>query len=103
MVGRVIKKEANSFLVDIGAENIICTSQKKLKTNGVYVGDRVEVDEKAKQILKTLPRTNKLLRPPLVNLDKLFIFCFFFKILTVILRNHSIFELYFQIPVFQTM
>ena len=73
MVGRVIKKEANSFLVDIGAENIICTSQKKLKTNGVYVGDRVEVDEKAKQILKTLPRTNKLLRPPLVNLDKLFI------------------------------
>lgn len=54
-------------------ETLVCTAQKKLKTHGIFVGDFVDFDHSQKQILRLLPRKNKLLRPPLANLDALVI------------------------------
>ena len=72
MKGLVTKKQANKFWVENG-KTFICTAQKKLKSNGIFVGDFVEFDQKQKQILRLLPRKHKLLRPPLANLDALVI------------------------------
>ena len=72
MKGLVIKKQANNFWVDAN-QIFVCTAQKKLKGNGIFVGDFVEFDENQKQILRLLPRHNKMLRPPLANLDALVI------------------------------
>lgn len=74
MKGLVIKKQASGFDVK-NAQNtlFVCTAQKKLKEHGIFVGDNVEFDEKTKNIVKVLPRKNKLVRPPVANLDKLVI------------------------------
>lgn len=72
MKGLVTKKQANKFWVE-NKETFVCTAQKKLKSNGIFVGDFVEFDEKESQILKLLPRKNKLLRPPVANIDALVI------------------------------
>lgn len=49
--------------------------QKNLKTNKICVGDMVEICEVdgAFQISKQYPRQNFLIRPPVANIDKLFI------------------------------
>ena len=73
MKGQVIKKKANAFWVYAENQTFVCTAQKKMKTYGVFVGDFVEFDQQQKQILRLLPRKNKLLRPPLANLDALVI------------------------------
>lgn len=67
MIGVVTKKNADKFLV----ENNWLTGRGNLKTEGVFVGDVVEYDENV--ILKVLPRKNLLIRPPMANLDKMFI------------------------------
>lgn len=72
MKGLVTKKQANKFWVE-NKQTFVCTAQKKLKSNGIFVGDFVEFDEKESQILKLLPRKNKLLRPPVANIDALII------------------------------
>ena len=72
MKGLVTKKQANKFWVESN-QTFVCTAQKKLKANGIFVGDFVEFDEKESQILKLLPRKNKLLRPPVANIDALII------------------------------
>lgn len=73
MTGLVTKKQANSFCVDFNGNTFVCTAQKKLKENGIFVGDHVQFDADLKQIIRVLPRKNKLLRPPLANLDTLII------------------------------
>ena len=73
MIGVVIKKKANAFWVACGDEVLICTAQKKLKENGIFVGDRVLFDSKQNQILGLEKRKNKLLRPPVANIDCLII------------------------------
>ncbi|MBR5012720.1 MAG: ribosome small subunit-dependent GTPase A [Clostridia bacterium] len=72
MKGLVTKKQANKFWVESN-QTFVCTAQKKLKSNGIFVGDFVGFDEKENQILKLLPRKNKLLRPPVANIDALVI------------------------------
>lgn len=73
MKGLITKKQANNFWVNAGGETTVCTAQKKLKANGIFVGDLVEFDPSQKQIMRLYKRTNKLLRPPVANIDKLII------------------------------
>ncbi len=67
--GLVVKKNANLFFIDDEA----LLARKNLKNDGIFVGDIVEYDEKQKTIEKVLPRKNLLIRPPMANLDKMFI------------------------------
>lgn len=71
--GIVVKKIANSFWVRLGDETVVCSSPKKHKEIGIFVGDEVNVDLKEKQILSVHERKNKLIRPPVANLSKLII------------------------------
>ncbi len=70
MKGIVLKKNANLFTIESGEKEYQIRPSGKTKTSGVFVGDYVEFDE---VITKVLPRKNLLIRPPLANLDKLFI------------------------------
>lgn len=73
MKGLVVKKQSTTFVVDVGNELISCFSRGKNKENGIFVGDVVEVNVKEKNITKLYERKNKLIRPPLANLDNLLI------------------------------
>lgn len=73
MIGLVVKKQANHFTIDAKNQSYVCTARGNLKKDGVFVGDNVEFLENEKQIVKVLERKNKLLRPPLANLDSLVI------------------------------
>lgn len=73
MIGVVVKKKANAFWVAFENQTVVCTAQKKLKENGIFVGDRVEFDLDQKQIMALSKRKNKLLRPPVANIDCLII------------------------------
>ena len=70
MKGIVLKKNANLFTIESGEKEYQIRPSGKTKTSGVFVGDYVEFDE---AITKVFPRKNLLIRPPLANLDKLFI------------------------------
>ncbi len=70
MKGIVLKKNANLFTIESGEKEYQIRPSGKTKTSGVFVGDYVEFDE---AITKVLPRKNLLIRPPLANIDKLFI------------------------------
>ena len=70
MKGLVLKKNAGLYEVDAGESAVTIKASGKVKKQGLYVGDSVEFQE---VINKTLPRKNLLIRPPLANLDKLFI------------------------------
>lgn len=70
MQGLVITKNANLFSIDDGKTIYKVYPSGKTKEEGVYVGDYVEFDE---SITKVLPRKNLLVRPPIANVDKMFI------------------------------
>ncbi len=70
MKGIVLKKNANLFTIESGEKEYQIRPSGKTKTSGVFVGDYVEFDE---AITKVFPRKNLLIRPPLANLDKLFV------------------------------
>ena len=72
MEGLVIKKNANLFSVEefSSGQVFLRHASGKTEESGVYVGDRVQFDE---SITKVEKRKNVLIRPPLANLDKLFI------------------------------
>lgn len=69
MKGLVTKKIANHFVVD--GQN--CLARGNLKNDGIFVGDMVEYDKNQFIIEKVFPRKNLLIRPPLANIDKMFI------------------------------
>lgn len=73
MTGLVVKKQADKFTVDSGKSNTICTARGLLKDDGIFVGDKVDFNTETMQIEKVFERKNKLIRPPLSNLDNLFI------------------------------
>lgn len=77
MNGLVYKKIANSFGVrEINSEQeFVCVARGNLKTDGIFVGDRVEFDifEGQPAIEKIEKRENQLIRPPLANLEQLII------------------------------
>ena len=70
MKGLLIRKNNGLFDVEIDGEIKPFKALGNVKKAGIYVGDYVEVD---KVITKVYPRKNRLIRPPLANLDKLFI------------------------------
>ncbi len=70
MNGLIIKKNANLFTVYSEDNFYNLAARGNLKKQGLFVGDNVEFD---KVIDKICARKNLLIRPPLANLDKLFI------------------------------
>lgn len=73
MTGLIIKKQPTVFVVSAFGQEYLCQARGNLKKDGIFVGDRVEFLENEKIIEKILPRKNCLIRPPLANLDKMFI------------------------------
>lgn len=73
MKGLVLKKQANLFTVELeNGETIDCIARKVLKNDGIFVGDHVFLDD-YKTIAKLDKRKNVLIRPPLANIDRMFI------------------------------
>lgn len=70
MKGLVIKKNAGLYDVETANGIVSIKASGNVKKAGLYVGDYVEFDE---VINKVYERKNHLIRPPLSNLDKLFI------------------------------
>ena len=71
--GRLLKKQATIFSVELGDGKILeCVARKNLKKDGLFVGDFVFVDE-YNSICKLDKRKNILIRPPVANIDKMFI------------------------------
>lgn len=70
MEGLIIKKNANLFTVLSDRKKFDVNGKGTLKKQGIFVGDYVEFD---KTIEKVKPRKNLLIRPPLANLDRLFL------------------------------
>lgn len=75
MQGLVVKKIADNFWVKVEDEVLPCICRGKLKSNGVFVGDRVDIDNsQAPAIIESVAkRKNTFIRPPLCNLDALVI------------------------------
>ena len=71
--GRLLKKQATIFSVELEDGKILeCVARKNLKKDGLFVGDFVFVDE-YNSICKLDKRKNILIRPPVANIDKMFI------------------------------
>lgn len=75
MQGLVFKKVADKFWVKVENKTFICVARKNLKNDGVFVGDKVEIniDNNPAAIEKVQKRKNIFIRPPLCNLDVLVI------------------------------
>lgn len=67
MIGKVIKKNADQFLVD----DRWLVARGKMKESGIFVGDNVEYNEGV--IESICERKNLLVRPPIANLDGMII------------------------------
>ena len=70
MTGLVVKKNANLFTIECEGKQVDVLPSGKTKAKGIFVGDYVEFDN---SITSVNPRKNILIRPPIANLDKLFI------------------------------
>ena len=71
--GLVEKKQADQFDVELeNGEVVICVARKVLKRDGIFVGDQVFLDDE-NVICKIDTRKNILIRPPIANIDKMFI------------------------------
>lgn len=71
--GLVLKKQADLFSVELENRDVVdCVARKVLKKEGIFVGDRVCLDSDL-AICKLDKRKNILIRPPVANIDKMFI------------------------------
>lgn len=70
MIGLVTTKNANLFDVECNGQIYSLNPSGKTKAGGIFVGDQVEFEE---NITKVLKRKNLLIRPPVANIDKMFI------------------------------
>ena len=70
--GIVLKKQADLFSVETEQGDFDCVARKTLKKEGIFVGDNVLLDED-NAIFKVQKRKNVLIRPPVANIDKMFI------------------------------
>ena len=70
MQGIVREKNANLFLIESQDKLYQLHPSGKTKLSGVFVGDKVEFSQ---SITKVYERKNLLIRPPLANIDKIFI------------------------------
>ncbi|MGN0458305.1 MAG: ribosome small subunit-dependent GTPase A [Eubacterium sp.] len=76
--GKIIKAISGFYYVDTGNEVVTCRARGKFRNNNLtpLVGDDVEFtvgDNNEASVEKVLERKNELVRPPLANLDNLFI------------------------------
>lgn len=76
--GIIIKANSGFYYVETAECIYECKARGIFRKNGLSpaVGDKAEIsviDEKTAQVEKILPRKNYLVRPPLANLDRLFI------------------------------
>ena len=92
--GKIIKGIGGFYYVDTGNEIYECKARGNFRKQGIspLVGDNVEisVNDNAENTIDTIyPRKNELIRPPLANLDQLFIVSSLVepKINTVIIDN----------------
>lgn len=69
MIGKVVKKNANQFLVD----DKWLVARGKMKGEGIFVGDNVEYNESENVIESVCERKNILVRPPIANIDGMMI------------------------------
>lgn len=70
--GRVLKKQADQFEVEVDGKILSCVARKVLKRDGIFVGDEVILDDD-NTICKLERRKNVLIRPPVSNIDRMFI------------------------------
>lgn len=70
MKGLLIKKNAGLYDVEVNDEVKSLRALGNIKKKGLYVGDKVEIND---VITDIFPRKNLLIRPPLANLERLFI------------------------------
>lgn len=71
--GLVLKKQADLFDVELSSgEARQCVARKNMKKDGIFVGDRVVLDED-NAIASIEKRKNLLIRPPMANIDKMFV------------------------------
>ena len=71
--GLVVKKMADKFHLDTPQGREIVTARAILKENKILVGDKVFYNTETMNIETVGERKNTLLRPPMANLDQLFI------------------------------
>lgn len=69
--GVITKKLANKFWVKSNNKTIVCEARGNLKKDNIFVGDRVLFENSC--IEKLEERKNKLIRPPITNIDSLVI------------------------------
>lgn len=69
MIGKVIKKNANQFLVD----GKWLVARGKMKESGIFAGDNVEYSPMENVIENVCERKNILIRPPIANIDGMMI------------------------------
>lgn len=70
MKGLVIKKNANLFTVESNGTLVNLAPSGKTRASGIFVGDFVEFDD---CITNVYERKNLLIRPPIANLNKMFV------------------------------
>ncbi len=70
MQGLVRSKNADLFTVEYEDKLFQLKPSGKTKAKGIYVGDKVEFNE---NITSVLSRKNLLIRPPVANIDRIFI------------------------------
>ncbi|MGD9605205.1 MAG: ribosome small subunit-dependent GTPase A [Bacilli bacterium] len=75
MQGLVIKSLSGEFTVFSNKQKFVCKPKGlfKLTETLVKVGDQVIFDQESKTINEVLPRKNELIRPAIVNIDKIFL------------------------------
>lgn len=73
MRGRIIKGVGGLYTVSCGGESVMCRARGAFRRDGIVptVGDYVEISGGA--IDNILPRKNILIRPPIANLDIIFV------------------------------
>ncbi len=80
LTGLIVKAISGFYYVEAADVLYECKARGNFRKKGIApaVGDRAEIlvineDEKTASLEKILPRKNSLIRPPLANLDRLFI------------------------------
>lgn len=72
MIGRIVKLVSNDYTVLAENKKYICKARGKFRNDKVslLVGDIVEFDSKNNYIMKVITRQNRLIRPPVSNVDQ---------------------------------
>lgn len=78
--GLILKGIGGFYYVKTGESIYTCTARGKFRKDRVspYAGDRVKIaveEDLTGAVVEILPRRNFLIRPPIANLDRLFIVC----------------------------